>query len=65
MPLQVAESAVVGEHVEAVARPLERAPRSVPPVGPDADVRTKQLRALVRVHPPHPCQQLIVGLRRD
>ena len=37
MPLQVAERPVVREHVEAVAGPLERAPRPVAAVGALAD----------------------------
>ncbi len=47
MALQVAERAVVGEHVEAVTRALERAARLVAPVGAVADVGAEERRAVV------------------
>ena len=47
MALQIAEGAVVGEDVEAVAGALERAPRFVPAVGAVADVGAEQRGAIV------------------
>ena len=61
MALQIAEGAVVGEHVEAIVRALERAARLVPAVRAVADVGAQHRGALVGGHPPGDRQQLIVG----
>ena len=65
MTLEVAEGAVIREHVEAIARPLEGTPRLVPPVGPIANVRAKQTGAVVARHPSRHLDELIVGEPRD
>ena len=65
MPLQVAERAVVGQHVEAIARPFECAAGLVTPVLPTAGVVAQQVRPIVCGELTRPGQQLIVGQRRD
>ena len=64
MPLQIAERAVVGEHVEPVAGPLERAARLVAAVARD---RRRRRAARPRDRPADIAraiaEQLIVGQR--
>ena len=61
MALEIAERAVVGEDVEAVARALERAPRLVPAVRARADVGAQERGAVVGRHPSRDGEELIVG----
>jgi hypothetical protein len=63
--LQVAERAVVAEHVETIGRPLEGAPRTMTPVQALADVCREHRVALVRRHAPSDLEQLGVGAARD
>ena len=62
MALQVAERAVVAEHVETVRRALERAARLVPPVRAMADVRRQHRLPLALGHPACDVHQL--GVRQ-
>ena len=61
MALQVAEGAVVGDDLEAVAERLEAAAGTVAAVGALADQRRQQLRPLVAVEHVDPGEDL--GLR--
>ena len=65
VPLQVAERAVVGEHVEAVRGPLERAAGAVAAVGAVADVGAQHGGPLVGRHAARDREQLIVGQLAD
>ena len=59
--LQIAEGAVVGEHVEAIAGAFERASRLVAAIGAVADVGAQQGRAIVRRQACGDRAQLVVG----
>ena len=61
MALQIAERAVVGEDVEPIARPLERAARLVAAVRAVADIGAEHGRAIVGRHRAGDAEQLIVG----
>ena len=61
VPLQVAERAVVRQHVEAVVDPLEGPARLVPAVLPLADVRPHQRQPLGRPEPGDSLEQLVLG----
>ena len=63
--LQVAERAVVTQDVEAVRRPLERAPGPVASVEPLAHVGVEHRPPLLVRHLPGALEQLVVGQRRD
>ncbi len=59
--LQIAERAVVGEHVEAIGRALERAAGPVTPVPAVAGVGPQHRRAFVGRQAARDRQQLVVG----
>ena len=61
MALEVAEGAVVRQHVEAVVDALERPPRLVPAVLPLADVRPDERQALGGAEPGDAVEQLLLG----
>ena len=65
MALQIAERAVVGEHVEPIARALEGAARLVPPVRAVADVRAQHGGPIVGGQTPGDREELVVGQGRD
>jgi hypothetical protein len=56
--LQVTKRAVVAEHVEAVARALERAAGLVSAVVALADIGRQQRAAFIGSEPAHPLEQL-------
>ena len=60
VPLQVAEGAVVAEHVEAIGGALEGAPRLVAPVLPPADVGLQHPAPLLRAELARHRQELVV-----
>ena len=62
VPLQVAEAAIVPEHVKAVDDPLEGAARSVPAVDALPDVGTQDLGALLRRPRAHLRLELLLGV---
>src|SRR5882672_7154308 len=62
--LQIAERAVIGEHIEAIAGALEGAAWLVAPVRAAADVSAKDGGPVVGRQPAREREQLIVGKRR-
>src|SRR2546427_15520 len=64
VPLQVAERAVVGEHVEAIAGALECAARLVTTIRAATDIRAEDCGAIVGREAPGDGQQLVVRQRR-
>jgi len=62
--LKVTERAVVGEHVESIARALEGAARTMTPVRPLARVRPQDLGAASRRHRARDLQEVPVRKSR-
>ena len=58
---EIAERAVVGQHVEAVVDSLERSSRLMPAVVAIADVRAQEWRPFVAAQLAHALEQLVLG----
>ena len=56
--MEIAEGPVVGGDLEAVVGSLEGPPRTVPAVGPLADIGAQEGRAIVGAQRAHPSEQL-------
>ena len=61
MALEIAEGAVVAEHIEAIGGSLERPPGLVTAIGSLAHVRLEHLLALLRAELSREGEELIVG----